>query len=96
MFHGDRLVDAADFTWKLSSRVLKRLAKLKRVELDVKLEVSAVDQPMMAAAQFTRSGTFVIDRRPYRTANGPKGQGLELYCGDNVDRRQPDSGPCDN
>ncbi len=96
MFHGDRRVDVADFTWKPSSRVLKRLAKLDRVELDVKLEVSAVDQPEMAAAQFTRTGTFVMDRRPYNSANGPKGQGLRLYCGDQVDKRLPDSGACEN
>jgi hypothetical protein len=63
-FAGEQRIDAADFTWQPSSRVLKRLAKLDRLELDVKLEVSAEDQPEMAAAQFTRSGTFVIDRRP--------------------------------
>ncbi len=50
----------------------------------------------MAAAQFTRTGTFVIDRRPFLTENGPKGQGLRLFCGDQVDNpRLPDKGPCE-
>jgi hypothetical protein len=96
MFHGQRRVASASFKWKPSSRVLKRLAKLDRLELKVKLEVSAADQPEMAPANFTRSGTLVLDRRPTRTENGPKGQGLRLLCGDQVDRRLPDSGPCEN
>jgi hypothetical protein len=50
---------------------------------------------MMAAAQFTRTGTFVTDRRPYNSANSPKGQGLRLFCGDQLDTRLSDKAPCE-
>jgi hypothetical protein len=85
------VVEASFFEFDLPRKVVRKMDGLDRLELQVKVAVTAHDSSQMEAQKFTESGTIRFDRRRPRKSGFLRGQGMYLFRGD----KPPNCGvPC--